>query len=80
MPHFNIKAFWQQVMDLLKEIFYVFIELSIRNTVFSTNVEEFPFEIIQFVLFFLTKFYIHWCKESNHLPTIEILKGQFFGD
>ena len=40
MHHFNIKAFWQQVMDLLKETFYVFIELNIRNTVFSTNVEE----------------------------------------
>jgi hypothetical protein len=54
MPHFNIKAFWQQVMDLLKEIVYVFIELNIRTTVFNTNGEEFPFEIIQFVLFFLT--------------------------
>jgi hypothetical protein len=59
MPHFNIKAFWQQVMDLLKEIVYVFIELNIRTTVFNTNGEEFPFEIIQFVLFFLTEFYIH---------------------
>jgi hypothetical protein len=56
MHHFNIKAFWQQVMDLLKETFYVFIELNIRNTVFSTNVEEFPFEIIHFALFSLTKF------------------------
>ena len=50
MPYFNIKAFWQQVMDLLKETFYVFIELNIRNTVFNRNVEEFPFEITHFVL------------------------------
>jgi hypothetical protein len=57
MPHIDIKACWQQVMDLPKETFDVFIELNIRNTVFNTNVEKFPFEIIHFVLFFFN-FYL----------------------
>jgi hypothetical protein len=68
-----IKVFWQQVIVLLEETFEISIELNIRNTVFSTNIEEFPLKIIHFILLF-TKYYIHCCKWSNHLPTIETLK------
>ena len=48
-----IKVFWQQVIVLLEEIFEISIELNIRNTVFNTNIEEFPLEIIHFILLFL---------------------------
>jgi hypothetical protein len=68
-----IKVFWQQVIVLLEEIFEISIELNTRNTVFNTNIEEFPLEIIHFILLF-TNYYIHCCKWSNHLPTTETLK------
>jgi hypothetical protein len=45
------------------------------NIVFITNVNECPFEIIEFVMLF-TKYYIHYCKWSNNLPTIEVLKAK----
>jgi hypothetical protein len=45
------------------------------NIVFITNVNECPFEIIEFVMLF-TKYYIHFCKRSNNLPTIEVLKAK----
>jgi hypothetical protein len=44
--------------------------------VFITNVNEYPFEIIEFVMLF-TKYYIHCCKWSNNLPTIEVLNAKF---
>ena len=47
-----IKVFWQQVIVLLEEIFEISIELNIRNTVFNTNIEEFPLQIINFILLF----------------------------
>ena len=65
-----IKVFWQQQFSLKKPLKY--LELNIRNTVFNTNNEEFPLQIIHFILLF-TKYYI-CCKWSNHLPTIETLK------
>ena len=68
-----IKVFWQQVIVLLEETFEISIELNIKNTVFNTNIEEFPLKIIHFILL-NTKYYIHCCKWSNHLPTIETLK------
>ena len=71
-----IKVFWQQVIVLLPRNLWntnVSIELNKRNTVFNTNIEEFPLEIIHFILLF-TKYYIHCCKWSDHLPTIETLK------
>ena len=37
-----IKVFWQKVIVLLEENFEISIELYIRNTVFNTNIEEFP--------------------------------------
>jgi hypothetical protein len=39
------------------------------------NCNEYPFEIIEFVMLF-TKYYIHCCKWSNKLPTIEVLKAK----
>jgi hypothetical protein len=45
------------------------------NTVFITKVNEYPFEIIEFVMLF-TKYYIHSCKWSNNLPAIEVLKAK----
>jgi hypothetical protein len=45
------------------------------NIVFVTNVNEYPFEIIEFVMLFTT-YYIHCCKWSNYLPTIEVLKAK----
>ena len=68
-----IKVFWQKVIVLLEENFEISIELYIRNTVFNTNIEEFPIQIINIILLF-TKYYIHCCKWSNHFPTIETLK------
>jgi hypothetical protein len=49
-----IKVFWQQVIVLLEEIFEISIELNIRNTVFNTNIEEFPLEIIHFILLLIS--------------------------
>jgi len=51
----------EQVIVLLEETFEISIELNIGNTVFNTNIEEFPLEIIHFILLF-TKYYIHCCK------------------
>jgi hypothetical protein len=56
----------------LEEIFEIPIQLNIENTVFNTNTDEFPYEIINFVLLF-AKYFIHCCKWSNHLPTTELL-------
>jgi hypothetical protein len=36
----------------LEETFEISIELNIRNTVFNTNKEEFPLQIIYFILLF----------------------------
>ena len=49
------KVFWQQVIVLLKETFEMSIELKIRNTVFNTNIEEFPLGLIRFILLFTPK-------------------------
>jgi hypothetical protein len=49
------KSFWQQVIVLLPRNLWntnVSIELNKRNTVFNTNIEEFPLEIIHFILLF----------------------------
>ena len=66
---------WQQVGRWLEEIFEIPIQLNIENTVFNTNMDEFPYEIINFVLLF-AKHFIHCCKWSNHLPTTELLKAK----
>ena len=71
MPH--IKGILATSNSLFEETFEISIELNIKNTVFNTNIEEFPLEIIHFILLF-TKYYIHCCKWSNHLPTIQTLK------
>jgi hypothetical protein len=55
-----IKVFWQQLIVLLEETFEISIELNIKNTVFNTNIEEFPLKIIHFILL-NTKYYIHCC-------------------
>jgi hypothetical protein len=66
---------WNGVKTWLEEIFYIPIELNMAIIVFITNVNEYPFEIIEFVMLF-TKYYIHCCKWSNNLPTIEVLKAK----
>ena len=60
---------------MVKRNFDIPIELNMANIVFITNVNECPFEIIEFVMLF-TKYYIHCCKWSNNLPTIEVLKAK----
>jgi hypothetical protein len=45
-----IKVFWQQLIVLLEETFEISIELNIKNTAFNTNIEEFPLQIIHFIL------------------------------
>jgi hypothetical protein len=55
--HYNwqcpkVQEFWQQVGRWLEEIFEIPIQLNIENTVFNTNMDEFPYEIINFVLLF----------------------------
>ena len=67
-----VKVCWQQVMVLTENTFNISFRLNIRNTVFNTNFEELPFEIIHFILFF-SKNYIYFCKWSNPLPVIGIL-------
>jgi hypothetical protein len=71
----NVQEFRQQVGRWLEEIFEIPIQLNIENTVFNTNTDEFPYEIINFVLLF-AKHFIHCCKWSNHLPTTELLKAK----
>ena len=61
--------------NMVKRNFDIPIELNMANIVFITNVNECPFEIIEFVMLF-TKYYIHCCKWSNNLPTIEVLKAK----
>jgi hypothetical protein len=56
-----VKLFWNRIKTWLEEIF------DMANIVFITNVNECPFEIIEFVMLF-TKYYIHCCKWSNNLP------------
>jgi hypothetical protein len=45
-----VKLFWNRVKTWLEEIFDIPIELNMANIVFITNVNEFPFEIIEFVM------------------------------
>jgi hypothetical protein len=71
----KVQEFWQQVGRCLEEIFEIPIQLNIENTVFNTNMDEFPYEIINFVLLF-AKHFIHCCKWSNHLPTTELLNAK----
>jgi hypothetical protein len=61
--------------NLVRRNFDIPIELNMANIVFITNVNEYPFEIIEFVMLF-TKYYIHCCKWLNNLPTIEVLKAK----
>ena len=61
--------------NLVRRYFDIPIELNMSNIVFITNVNEYPFEIIEFVMLF-TKYYIHCCKWSNNLTTIEVLKAR----
>ena len=61
--------------NLVRRYFDIPIELNMSNIVFITNVNEYPFEIIEFVMLF-TKYYIHCCKRSNNLTTIEVLKAR----
>ena len=71
----KVQEFWQQVGRWLGEIFEIPIQLNIENTVCNSNTDEFPYEIINFVLLF-AKHFIHCCKWSNHLPTTELLKAK----
>ena len=51
MPH--LKVFWQQVTVYLKKpLKYLLNYRNIKNTAFNTNIEEFPLEIIHFILLF----------------------------
>jgi len=61
--------------NLVRRYFDIPIELNMSNIVFITNVNEYPFEIIEIVMLF-TKYYIHCCKWSNNFPTIEVLKAK----
>jgi hypothetical protein len=72
-----VKLFWNRIKTWLEEIFDIPIEINMAYTciVFITNVNEYPFEIIKFVML-LTKYYIHCCKWSNNLPTIEVSKAK----
>ena len=70
------KIVWNRIKTWLEEICDIPIELNMANKVFITNVNEYPFEIIEFVMLF-TKYYILCCKWSNNLPTIEVLKATF---
>ena len=56
----KVQEFWQQVERWLEEIFAILIQLNIENTVFNTNMVEFPYEIINFILLF-AKHFIHCC-------------------
>jgi len=71
----KVEEFWQQVGRWSEEIFEIHLQLNIENTLFNTNTDEFPYEIINFVLLF-AKHFIHCCKWSNHLPTTELLKAK----
>jgi hypothetical protein len=70
-----VKLFWNRIKTWLEEIFDIPIELNMANIVFITNVNEYPFEIIEFVMLF-TKYYIHCYIWSNNSPTIEVLKAK----
>jgi hypothetical protein len=70
-----VKLFWNRIKTWLEEFFNIPIELNMGNAVFITNVNECPFVIIEFVMLFTT-YYIHCCKWSNNLPTIEVLKAK----
>ena len=70
----KVQEFWQ-VGRWLEQIFEIPIQLNIENTVCNSNTDEFPYEIINFVLLF-AKHFIHCCKWSNHLPTTELLKAK----
>jgi hypothetical protein len=70
-----VKLFWNRIKTWLEEIFDIPIEINMANIVFITNVNECPFEIIEFVMLF-TKYYIHCCKWSTNWPTIEVLKAK----
>ena len=50
MPH--IKGILATSNSLFEETFEISIELNIKNTVFNTNIEEFPLQIINFILLF----------------------------
>jgi hypothetical protein len=53
----KVQEFWQQVGRWLEEIFEIPIQLNIENTTFNTNRDEFPYEIINFVLLFANTLY-----------------------
>jgi hypothetical protein len=46
-----------------------------ENIVFITNVNEYHSRSSNFMMLF-TKYYIHCCKWSTNLPTIEVLKAK----
>jgi hypothetical protein len=47
-----VKLFWNRIKTWLEEIFDIPIELNMANIVLITNVNEYPFEIIEFVMLF----------------------------
>jgi hypothetical protein len=71
----KVQELCQQVERWSEEIFEIPIQYNIEHTVFNTNTDEFPYEIINFVLLFAIHF-IHCCKWSNYLPTTEPLKAK----
>ena len=70
-----VKLFWNRIKTLLEIFVVIPIELNMANIVFITNVNEYQYQIIEFVMLF-SKYYIHCCKWSNNLPTIEVLKAK----
>jgi len=60
----QVEEFSQQVGRWSEEIFEIHLQLNIENTLFNTNTDEFPYEIINFVLLF-AKHFIHCCKWSK---------------
>jgi hypothetical protein len=47
-----IKLLWNRIQTWLEEMFDIPIEFNMANIVFNTNVNECPFEIIEFVMLF----------------------------
>jgi hypothetical protein len=52
-----VKLFWNRIKTWLEEIFDIPIELNMAYIVFITNVNEYPFKIIKFVMLFTRGIY-----------------------
>jgi hypothetical protein len=70
-----VKLFWKRIKTWIEEIFDIPIELNMANIVFITNVNECPFEIIEFVMLF-TKYFGN-CKNFFY-PCFYPFPKQFY--